>query len=80
GLVHYCSQQRGYPAIPLSEYTRAHLEHEYLTRKPCAPRCTVSCVQAIGIFDNWRDPQTRTAFGLSSASPEPHLESQLAGK
>ncbi len=79
GLVHYCSQQRGYPAIPLAEYTRAHLEHEYLTQKSCAPRCTVSCVQVIGIFDNWRDPQTRKAFDRASAPFAP-LESQLAGK
>ncbi|MGH9357807.1 MAG: radical SAM protein [Terriglobia bacterium] len=79
GLVHYCSQQRGYPAIPLSDYTRAHIEHEYLTEKPCAPRCTVSCVQVIGMFDNWRDPQTRKAFEPSSPPPV-HLESRLAGK
>src|SRR5437763_1283638 len=25
GLVHYCSQQRGYPAIPLEKYTFAHM-------------------------------------------------------
>ncbi len=62
GLVHYCSQQRGYPGIPLEQYSRAHLQREYLTRKACAPRCTVSCVQTIGLFDNWRDPQTREAF------------------
>src|SRR5579871_5069162 len=28
GLVHYCSQQRGYPAIPLEKYTREDLRHE----------------------------------------------------
>ena len=61
GLVHYCSQQRGYPAIPLSEYTPARLHEEYLTEKGCAPSCTVSCVQVIGKFDNWRHPQTRRA-------------------
>jgi MoaA/NifB/PqqE/SkfB family radical SAM enzyme len=79
GLVHYCSQQRGYPAIPLEEYTRAHLEHEYLTRKSCAPRCTVSCVQTVGLFDNWRDSQSHEAF---RPVPErvPRLESQPAGK
>jgi hypothetical protein len=33
--------------------------HEYFTDKFCAPRCTVSCVQQVGILDNWRDPQTR---------------------
>ncbi len=79
GLVHYCSQQRGYPAVPLEGYTRAHLRHEYLTRKSCAPRCTVSCVQTVGLFDNWRGAQTRDAFDASSAPATP-LESQLAGK
>lgn len=62
GLVHYCSQQRGYPAIPLEEYTREHLEHEYHTRKSCASRCTISCVQQVAMLDNWRYPQTRKAF------------------
>jgi MoaA/NifB/PqqE/SkfB family radical SAM enzyme len=58
GLVHWCSQQRGYPGIPLREYTDEMRHQEYLTKKFCAPRCTVSCVQQIGILDNWRDPQT----------------------
>jgi MoaA/NifB/PqqE/SkfB family radical SAM enzyme len=62
GLVHYCSQQRGYPAIPLEQYTREHLEHEYHTQKACAPLCTISCVQQVALFDNWREPQTRPAF------------------
>jgi MoaA/NifB/PqqE/SkfB family radical SAM enzyme len=80
GLVHYCSQQRGYPAIPLEKYTEQHLQHEYLTGKSCAPRCTVSCVQVIGMFDNWRDPQPRQAFNPPS-SPLVRIESTtLAGK
>ena len=62
GLVHYCSQQRGFPAIPLAKYTREHLEHEYFTEKPCAPHCTVSCVQQVAMLDNWRAPQTRPGF------------------
>ncbi len=62
GLVHYCSQQRGFPAIPLEKYTRDHLAHEYHTAKTCAPRCTISCVQQIAMLDNWRSPQTREAF------------------
>src|ERR1700690_4184722 len=37
GLVHYCSQQRGYPGVPLAEYTREDLRREYLTEKGCAP-------------------------------------------
>ena len=62
GLVHYCSQQRGFPAIPLEKYTPEHLVHEYHTRKSCAPHCTVSCVQQVAMIDNWRSPQTRPAF------------------
>ena len=62
GLVHYCSQQRGYPAIPLEEYTREHLEHEYFTKKGCAPLCTISCVQQVALLDSWRAPQTREGF------------------
>ena len=58
GLVHYCSQQRGYPGIPLAEYTREDMKREYLTRKACADYCTVACVNQVGAFDNWRDPQT----------------------
>ncbi len=59
GLEHWCSQQRGYPGIPLTQYTPEMRHHEYFTDKFCAPRCTVSCVQQVGILDNWRDPQTR---------------------
>lgn len=61
GLVHYCSQQRGYPAIPLQDYTREHILREFNTRKACAPYCTVSCVQQVGVLDNWRSPQTATS-------------------
>lgn len=58
GLVHYCSQQRGYPAIPVADYTVEHVRQAYRTEKPCAPRCTISCVHKISVFDSWRDPQT----------------------
>ena len=57
GLVHWCSQQRGYPGIPLAQYTPEMRHREYFTEKFCAPKCTVSCVQQIGILDNWRGPQ-----------------------
>src|SRR6266699_5694446 len=57
GLVHYCSQQRGYPAIPLEKYTVDDIRREYLTEKSCAPHCTVSCVHQVSIFDAWRAPQ-----------------------
>jgi MoaA/NifB/PqqE/SkfB family radical SAM enzyme len=70
GLVHWCSQQRGYPAIPLANYTKEMRQREYLTDKFCAPRCTVSCVQQIGILDNWRDPQTLKPMPMAPA-PSP---------
>ena len=55
GLVHYCSQQRGYPAIPLENYTHADLDREYWTRKPCAPYCTISCVHRVAMIDLIRE-------------------------
>ena len=57
GLVHYCSQQRGYPGVPLEKYTLADIRREYVTEKSCAPHCTVSCVHQVSIFDSWRAPQ-----------------------
>ena len=63
GLVHYCSQQRGYPGIPLAEYSREHFRREYLTAKSCAPLCTVSCVQQVAMIDNWRSPQSSNPSG-----------------
>jgi len=62
GLVHYCSQQRGYPGIALKEYTREDIRREYLTQKPCAPNCTISCVHSASMADFWRAPQTLKAF------------------
>lgn len=58
GLVHYCSQQRGFPAKPLADYTVQDIRREYLTQKACAPLCTISCVHQVGYMDFWRDPQT----------------------
>jgi MoaA/NifB/PqqE/SkfB family radical SAM enzyme len=57
GLVHWCSQQRGYPGVPLEKYTAEDRRREYYTKKPCAAFCTVSCVQQIAVMDNWRAPQ-----------------------
>jgi MoaA/NifB/PqqE/SkfB family radical SAM enzyme len=58
GLVHWCSQQRGYPGTPLLQYTLDDFRREYNTEKPCAPHCTVSCSQQVAMLDNWRAPQT----------------------
>jgi len=57
GLVHWCSQQRGYPGIPVERYTVEDLRREFDTRKDCAPHCTVSCVHQASILDNWRRKQ-----------------------
>ena len=57
GLVHYCSQQRGYPAVPLETYTVDDIRREFATPKPCAPYCTVGCVHRVSTMDFWRAPQ-----------------------
>ena len=57
GLVHYCSQQRGFPGIPLADYTRNDIRREFLTEKSCAPNCTISCVHQTSFMDFWRAPQ-----------------------
>jgi MoaA/NifB/PqqE/SkfB family radical SAM enzyme len=60
GLVHYCSQQRGFPGVPIAEYTKADVKREFLTAKSCAPNCTIGCVHRISHIDHWRAPQTKT--------------------
>jgi MoaA/NifB/PqqE/SkfB family radical SAM enzyme len=61
GLVHYCSQQRGYPAIPLDRYTVEDIRREFVTVKGCAPKCTIACVHYTSYMDFWRAPQTISA-------------------
>jgi MoaA/NifB/PqqE/SkfB family radical SAM enzyme len=61
GLVHYCSQQRGRPGIPIEQYSAADLNREYGSEKPCAPYCTVSCVHQVSMIDQFRD-QPRQAL------------------
>jgi MoaA/NifB/PqqE/SkfB family radical SAM enzyme len=73
GLVHWCSQQRGYPGIPLAQYSPEMRHREYSTEKFCAPRCTVSCVQQIGILDNWRDPQKLKPMPMDPVPPQAEL-------
>lgn len=58
GLVHWCSQQRGYPGIPVTEYTVEDIRREYRTEKGCSSYCTVSCVHQASVFDKWRGKQT----------------------
>ena len=60
GKVHWCSQQRGNPGIPLLQYTREDLRREFGTEKPCSPTCTLSCVHQMSMFDRFRGAQTAT--------------------
>src|SRR5215831_9716280 len=73
GLVHWCSQQRGYPGIPLTQYTREMRRREFYTEKFCAPLCTVSCVQQVGMLDNWRAPQTLKPMPMTPPAAQPEL-------
>jgi MoaA/NifB/PqqE/SkfB family radical SAM enzyme len=73
GLVHYCSQQRGYPAKPLAEYTIEDVRREYRTAKSCAPRCTVACVHQTSYLDFWRGEQTLTPSPVG----DPHAQNNL---
>jgi MoaA/NifB/PqqE/SkfB family radical SAM enzyme len=73
GLVHYCSQQRGYPGKPLAMYTKDDIRREYRTSKGCAPRCTVACVHQTSYMDFWRGPQDLTPSPVG----DPHTQSDL---
>jgi MoaA/NifB/PqqE/SkfB family radical SAM enzyme len=79
GLVHYCSQQRGFPAIPLEKYTPGDIRREYLTEKSCAPYCTVSCVHYVSYFDFFRGKQTLRQE-VPDNHPQPLVNITKAGK
>jgi MoaA/NifB/PqqE/SkfB family radical SAM enzyme len=66
GLVHWCSQQRGYPGIPLAQYTAEDIRREYGTVKTCAPFCTINCVHQTAILDNLRERPRETILELLS--------------
>ena len=64
GLVHYCSQQRGRPGIPLQQYTREDVLRESRTPKGCAPFCTISCVHQTAMLDEFREHPRETLIGI----------------
>jgi MoaA/NifB/PqqE/SkfB family radical SAM enzyme len=71
GLVHYCSQQRGHPGIPLAEYTDADLAREGAVVKSCAPFCTIGCVHRVAMVDDLRERPVQTLqawFGTPGSS------------
>ena len=67
GLVHYCSQQRGHPGIPLEKYGQDDLEREYHSVKGCAPYCTISCVQRGSMIDEVRENPIEAIAGFFPA-------------
>jgi MoaA/NifB/PqqE/SkfB family radical SAM enzyme len=79
GLVHYCSQQRGAPGIPLEDYTLEDFAREYDTEKGCAPFCTVACSHKVAILDNWRNPQKPAGATAKNAPPASNSVGQMAG-
>jgi len=64
GLVHYCSQQRGKPGIPLENYTVEDLRREAAKPKGCAPFCTISCVHQTAMLDDFREKPRETLAGI----------------
>ena len=80
GLVHLCSQQRGYPNTSLEDYTREDLLREFNKPKTCARYCTIACVQIVGLFDNWRRVQSGEPYvSRKAGSPVISTESQQVG-
>jgi MoaA/NifB/PqqE/SkfB family radical SAM enzyme len=75
GLVHYCSQQGGYPGIPLEQYGLEDIRREYRTKKACADFCTIACVHQVATFDFWRDPQYLPVPRPASSRPLPAMQS-----
>src|SRR6201992_2376052 len=73
GLVHYCSQQRGYPGTPLADYSVEDIRREFLTEKSCAPNCTISCVHQTSICDFWRAPQGLESHKTFHPAARPEL-------
>jgi MoaA/NifB/PqqE/SkfB family radical SAM enzyme len=80
GLVHWCSQQRGYPGVPLDRYGHADLEREYQTVKPCAPFCTVGCVHRVAQVDELREDPIGTLqrwFPSATEGERAHLPASV---
>jgi MoaA/NifB/PqqE/SkfB family radical SAM enzyme len=69
GLVHWCSQQRGVPALPLAEYTPDDILREAHRPKGCAPRCTISCVQHVSMIDHVREKPRDALVELFTEDP-----------
>src|SRR5262249_13804405 len=63
GLVHYCSQQGGYPAVPMGQYTLEDISRECDTKKSCARLCRIACGHGVAGLVCWGDPQEQRGVG-----------------
>ena len=80
GLVHWCSQQRGRPGLPLEGYGRSDLEREHGSVKPCAPGCAVGCVHRVAQLDELREDPVGTLkrwFGQPSEEQSARLPASV---
>ena len=68
GLVHWCSQQRGQPGVPLERYGQEDLEREHRRVKPCAPRCASG---ACTVSRSWTNSASSRRARWSSGSARP---------
>jgi hypothetical protein len=69
-LVHYCSQQRGRPAIPLEQYTREDLRRKAALEKASASYSTVSCVHRRHMLDSFRENPRQVLLEMIAARKE----------
>jgi MoaA/NifB/PqqE/SkfB family radical SAM enzyme len=79
GLVHYCSQQRGRPGIPLDQYTVDDIKREAAKPKGCAPLCTISCVHQTAMLDDFRERPRETLSGILDRrrAVDPHFRTPV---
>jgi MoaA/NifB/PqqE/SkfB family radical SAM enzyme len=80
GLVHWCSQQRGHPGIPLEQYGPEDLRRQYHEVKSCAPMCTVGCVHRVAQVDELRRDPERTLvqwFSTPLGDRQPELPASV---
>jgi hypothetical protein len=72
GLVHWCSQQRGTPGIPLDTYGVDDLRRQFHAEKSCAPLCTVGCVHRVAQVDELRHNPQRALTEWFSGEAKAH--------
>lgn len=63
GLVSFCSQQRGYPGIPIDQYGVEEIRRHFASVKPCAPYCSIGCSHRVAALDAGLDPFRKLKVG-----------------